>query len=153
MADDVYTNTDTRHRLSPERLVNNLRAEIVPQESIKVDWRGFSANEHTPGVAIQSLWLWLGCCAFRQRNEERKLIAGGWSGGFQIYSYLFPFCSSTKNIIQQVPFLSFFLFFLRRCSLSQMRKHSMWRKTCEMKIPFRYQTSFITGRRVTLGFW
>lgn len=59
-------------------------------------------------MAIPSLWLWLGCCAFRQHKQERKLIAGGWSGGFQIYSYLFPFCSSTKTSFNRSRFYLFF---------------------------------------------
>lgn len=118
-----------------------------------MDWRGFSANKHTPGVAIPSLWLWLRCCAFRQRWEGKKLIADGWSGGgFQIYSYLFPFFSSTKTSFNRSRFYLLSLLSAPYSLLSQMRKRLEWKKMCEMKIPFRYQTSFITGRRVRLGF-
>lgn len=118
-----------------------------------MDWRGFSANKHTPGVAIQSLWLWLRCCAFQERREGKKAYCGWleWE-----LSNLFPFVSfflEHKNIIQQVPFLSSFSSFSAvQRDVTDAKAFRVEKKMCEMKIPFRYQTSFITGRRVKLGF-
>lgn len=112
----MFTQTQTRAAAFPRATCKHSPSGNRPARSLlKMDLRVFSANKHTPGVAIQSLWLRLGCCAFRQHNKERKLIAGWLEWELSNLFLFVSFLLEHKNIIQQVPVLSFFLlFFLRR---------------------------------------